>query len=230
MIDNTITDRLIGQNFVKLIIGLDDRLIIDYNACSEIIVDPNITKFPFHTRLRELACLSPGSVYEFRYKFYPPSMFCSLNGLPDLLDFIVPKSERLHEMFKSSGVNMYLTNSPMEKFKIFYEDNYAHEYNGASDQASATIRQTISDAMQDVLDYQPKTVWMDHSGIMAARRSYFGAFIDSQDRYDINLSSPTLPGFAVVGRCTDKVQLYKDLVGFFLSNYEVTQKWMSQFN
>lgn len=232
-LNEKITERLLGEHYVKLTVYGDDRLFIDYKGYCEFIDDPMVTKFPFHTRLRELACLSPGSVYEFRYKFYPPSVYCSLNGLSDLLNFIVPPCERLHEMFQSSGVFMYLTNSPMEKFKIFYDDNFTHEYFPDKDVASAEIRDAVSRALFDALDILAKYVSMDKARVLAARRTYFGAFIDHynpREESDSHLTAKTMPGLAVVGRCRDKLQLRKDLVHFFLKNYEVTQQWMSQFN
>lgn len=233
-LDFSVTESILNQYFVRLIVPNDDILWIEHRGnYLQVVQNPLTYRFPFHSRLRELACLSRGSAYEFQYKQYPPSTYCSLHGLPDLLNFIVPLAERKHNMFSSCGVHLYFINSCMEKFKVFH-GNYTHESKDKDvDPVSRTVRSIISSAVRNVLSFETLGTYLEQSLINASRRTYFGAFVDPlySDKEAHSINQRTLPGVAAVIQFNgDKQQLQHDLERFMLINYGVMEDWMLQFS
>lgn len=218
-----LTELLVGCPYAKLTVTLDDRLVLDFKGYSETI-DTGFEEFPFHTRLGELACLSPGSVFEFHYKCYPPSVFCSLNGIKDIAQFLVPKIERLHDCFSSNGLHMFLINSPMEKMKLF-KGSYEN-FTGVPEQYQ--IRDSIKDAFWEACEYNFPIRKMRRGFVAASRLSYFGMTVPAQYEFfgkTDDYIDLILPGICVVGELENAKDFQKDLVVWLMLHPEVFEIW-----
>lgn len=223
-LNRELTEKLLGKPYVKVYVGHDNQVTLD--RCGRVEVLKNSGQgFPFHTRLRELACFSPGSVYEFAYKYYPPSHYCSLNGTSDLLDFLVPPDERLHpEPFSSNGIHLYLINSHMEKFKLF-KGAFGDDWNAKDD-----IRAALKESLADVYEYAAPGRRVEIKDLFHSRITYFGVTVVCPYLIPkVSKVITTMPGVALVGEVTDVEQLKRDFSFWLLKNHKVFETWKNQW-
>lgn len=219
-LDKELSERLIGLDRAKIIIDRDDNVEIDGKR-----LQASGKWFNFHNRLMELAAFSPGSTYELGYKSYPPCWFEAIDGVGTLLDYWIPASDRFGPRLSSSGIEMYLCKSNMEKFKIFkgyYSNDFGHD---------REIRDSITEALREIYDYSITTKVMDIQSVFHSRKTYFGSTVSGPYNVpDYNLRLLTLPGIAVFGELKDKEKLKDDLSFWLLKNNPSFEDWKKQWD
>ncbi len=144
------------------------------------LLEEEVRAYPFRIRIRELACLFPGIEMDIRYKGFAPSAYKAESGMKDLVDFIVPEEERLHDdpfiFHRSYGemsfeVALYLVNSEMEKIKAFagFDETY---HGGVHDEC---LREVLSDLFFRLYKFQLPDRRQSLDNIAASRMTYFGS-------------------------------------------------------
>ena len=218
-LDKELSEHLLGCKKAKIVVDRDNNVEVD-----GVRLEFNGKWFNFHFRIMELAALNPGSTYELEYKLYPPCHYSSEKGFGDLLDYIIPESDRFGPMLESSGINLYFCKSNMEKFKIFkgtYSNDYGHD---------KKLRDGINEAFYETYEYRTRTQTMDIQDVFHSRKTYFGAAISGP--YSVqstNMKLLTIPGIALIGELKDKEEFKDDLSFWIMKNYKAFEDWKTQW-
>ena len=186
--------------------GIELEAILDSALLGE-----EVRAYPFRIRIQELACLFPGMAMDIRYKGFAPLTYNATSGMRDLVDFIVPEDDRLHQdPFLYNGQDgdttyeaaLYLVTSEMEKIKAFagFDETY---HGGVHDEC---LRDVMTDLFSRLYKFELPDRRQSLDNIAASRMTYFGTFgstVPFQKEHRGNQFVKIVPGVAACIRMSN---------------------------
>lgn len=156
--------------------GIELEAVLD-----SLLLGEEVRAYPFRIRVQELACLFPGLAMDIRYKGFQALTYDCKEGMKNLVDFIVPQDDRLHEdpfcFLGEDGptkfeVALYLVTSEMEKIKAFagFSETY---HGGVHDEC---LRDVLSDLFLRLFKFELPDRRQSLDNIASSRMTYFGQF------------------------------------------------------
>ncbi len=172
----------------------------------QTVLQEEIPSYPLRIRLRELASLMPGLKISLQYKGFKTVQFLAEEGTRELLEFYIPKADRLHpEPFHfhySEGplqfrCSLFLTHSEMERLKTFA--GLDESYHGGTHET--LFRDIFLTVFRQIHKFEVPERRQSVENIASSRMTYFGTFgatipysVESRPNQFVG----TIPGLAAV--------------------------------